>query len=204
MYSILDECHNCGQALLDVIDLEGERVRVSISPQISARDFFILAFPELSLYQRHFSLVRTVGRYSLSIALDFVPMFLYAFPDAEFSVELRSVSPVLCRVPCFKSLLQGYMARQRLQYAKISAELAALSLSLKVDSIDGAQLQKLIETHELLQHATFTVFLAGHSVPQITIVLSGAVVRVIVGKQGFTIVKRESVRFGIQAREGRV
>jgi hypothetical protein len=200
MYSILDDCQNYGQTLLDLIDLDGELCRISLAPSVTARDFFNTMFPELSPYRHHFTLVRTVGEYSLSIALDIVPMFLYDYPGAKFSIELRSVSADLCVLQSFPSLLQRFVARQLAMHP--NPEFISLMQTLRTEPYSADGFREIVAKYEALEHPTFTVFLADHSITQITIVLSADLVRVIVSAQQYYVFTRASVRFEIRSEAG--
>jgi hypothetical protein len=138
MYEVLKECHNYNQSILTFVKYrESPKLnkvsKISISANLTSLEFFYLVKPEISNYVNHFFIVRTIdiGRpYILSITPDFIPIFLYNYPGAIFSIELKSYFPEFCGLKCFNSYFRQFIERQNSfhESQELTSLLAKLSL----------------------------------------------------------------------------
>jgi hypothetical protein len=197
MYEILNGCRHCGQSILTFRKYSRrtrceKMFRVSISAHLTSLDFFCLVQPKVAMYPGHFFIVRTIkiGRpYTLLITPDFVPMFLYNYPGATFSIELKSFSSALLPLDCFESLFPRFLGRQ-ISY-HWSQQLASLAHRWPLSPVTVAdELGKISALFDL----AFTVYLVNQKVEYIVVVVSEDSVRVIFGSQLYYVFKRSTVR----------
>ena len=67
---------------------------ISFSPETTVLDFILLTHPKLAIYIQYFALVRTIQHknkaHRLFLLPDEMPLVLYQYPGATWSIELRS------------------------------------------------------------------------------------------------------------------
>jgi hypothetical protein len=203
MHAILDECRedeSYSQCLISFLDINDKYRRVSISPSLSVLDFFFLAHPEISFGYKHFYLIRIVDSYSLTIVIDAVPLYLYDYPGAKFSLRLRSVTPELCRLAEARFLLRDFIAPR--MAPQPSAELAGVMQALRAEQLTPSKVRDIITRSDALMNPTVTLVLQGHRYKTVAVKVSEDAVRVIVSADQYFVFRHESVRFSFQQEGG--
>ena len=108
--AILEDAEKLNQCVLEFIDLEGAKRRVSFTPGTSTREFFLLSHPSAPHLHEYVLLVRNCGGHVMRCALDDVPLSIYVVPDAVWSFELALLPPDM--PASMRQALVAYVAAQ--------------------------------------------------------------------------------------------
>ncbi|OHT13311.1 hypothetical protein TRFO_16504 [Tritrichomonas foetus] len=142
MYNIIDECVHFNQGMLNFSETDGKISTISYSPEISTKDFILMAHPELEQFLPFIFLVRKFENNKLSIIPGNVPLILYQYPDSVWSIELR--------------FLPTYISVDILPYLSLFLKnKSLLDLSEKVNSLKSPTQETLEHIFEKLQEDSF-------------------------------------------------
>ncbi|EAY23042.1 Leucine Rich Repeat family protein [Trichomonas vaginalis G3] len=157
---ILSESSQLNQIVLNLTEPDGKITCISISPEITLHELFILTHPELSTIKDYIFIVRTVSeKYKLYLIPDLTPIAPYFYPDAKWSFELKYIPPTI--TPQILPLVKSYIIQQQEMHKEDMFLAQALRL-LPNDNTPQEELQqlskKLFES-ELLSSRHFNVYL---------------------------------------------
>ena len=135
MHNIIEDSKKCNQGSYKFIDIDGSENIVSFSAETTTNDFVLVMHPELEQFMKYIFLVRTVSlneenaTFKLYIIPENVPLVLYQYPDAVWSIELRFIPNNVSKD--FFPYLASYLS---LRFPGSAIEKEALSIMKKCNN----------------------------------------------------------------------
>lgn len=136
MMNIIGSCATYNQGYMIFKDNKGKLSSISYSPDMTALDFILMMYPELKYRLSNIFLVREIKlkdkTHKLYIIPDDVPMILYQYVDAIWSIEFRFVPSSLTEdiVSYMKSAEAKSLSSKYSYQAKLKNSNKAIEISI--------------------------------------------------------------------------